>query len=105
MGDDLVPDEISRLLGCPPTKSQAQGKVVRDQKTGRDYTKKFGMWRLAAADREPENLNEQVAELLSLVTQDLAVWSKLRRRFEIDLFCGLFMEQTNGGPLSLRIHC
>jgi len=97
IGDDLLPDEISRLFGCPPTKSQVKGEAVRGQKTDREYTKKIGIWRLEATDREPENLDEQVAELLSKLTQDLAVWSKLKERFKIDLFCGLFMDITNEG--------
>lgn len=97
IGDDLLPDEITRLLGCYPTTSHAKGEVVLGQKTGREYTKKVGMWRLEATDHEPENLDEQVAELLKKLTQDLAVWSELRKRFKMDLFCGLFMEITNEG--------
>ena len=51
------------------------------------------MWRIDATSREPENLEEQVQEVLSRLTNDLSVWSDLRARFEIDLFCGLFMEE------------
>lgn len=97
IGDDLIPDEVSRLLGCPPTKSQIKGEVVRGNKTGRGYTMKTGMWRLEADDCEPENLDAQVAELLGKLTNDLGVWSQLKERFDINLFCGLFAEESNVG--------
>jgi len=59
------------------------------------------MWQLKAASCEPENLDKQVAELLAKLSPDLAVWASLSKRFEIDLFCGLFMEQSNeGGEIS-----
>jgi len=100
-GDDLLPDEITSLLGCAPTESHIKGEVIRGKKTGREYTKKTGMWRLTAADKKPENLDEQIVELLNKLTQDLTVWSALKQRFEMDFFCGLFMENTNeGGSLS-----
>lgn len=97
IGDDLLPEEISRLLGRSPTTSQVKGEVVRDQKSGREYTKYIGMWRLEATDREPDNLDEQVVELLRKLTQNLSVWSKLKERFNINLLYGLFMETTNEG--------
>ena len=120
-GDDLLPDEISKFLDCQPTKSQIKGEVVRGHKTGREHTTKIGMWRIEATDSVPENLDAQVAELLNKLPQDLAVWSKLKERFEINFFCGLFMEKTNesvsltsatllslgvrGIELSLDIYC
>jgi hypothetical protein len=99
IGDDLVPDEITKLLGCPSTKSQVKGEIVRGSSTGRERTIKTGMWRLVAADCTPENLDGQVKELLSKLTSDLGVWASIRERFEIDLFCGLFMENTNEGSV------
>ena len=96
-GDDLVPEEITRLLGCPPSSSFAKGDVVRGKNTGREYVKRSGLWRIEANEREPEDLDAQVSELLSRVTQDLSVWADLARRFEIDLFCGLFMQTSNEG--------
>jgi len=55
------------------------------------------MWLLEAKDREPENLDEQVQDLLSRLTQQPDVWENLSRRFEIDLYCGLFMDEANEG--------
>jgi Domain of unknown function (DUF4279) len=97
MGDDLIPAEISKILGSDSTSGHFKGEVILGKTTGREYIKKFGFWRLKAKDAEPENLDGQVAELLSKLTKDLAVWTDLKSRFEIDLFCGLFMDVSNEG--------
>jgi hypothetical protein len=101
IGDNLLPNEITEALGCSPTKSMVKGEVIRNQKSGREFSPKTGMWRLDAKDFYPENIDAQVAELLGQLTEDLSVWSKLKERYDIDFFCGLFMEKTNeGAPIS-----
>ena len=96
-GDELVPEEISRLLGALPSKSKAKGETWRDTPTGREYSAKTGAWHLDAAVRQPGDLDGQVAEILGKLTSDLEVWRSLTRRFRLDLFCGWFMEQRDEG--------
>jgi len=55
------------------------------------------MWRLLAEDREPEDLDGQITELLSRLTSDLEAWRNLASRFRMDLFCGLCLESLNEG--------
>jgi len=93
-GDDLEPGEITRLLGADPDRSERRGDE-RVGKSGHVYVAKRGNWRLRATRREPEALEEQVTELLGRLTQDLSVWAALGARFEIDLFCGIFMGTGN----------
>ena len=104
-GDDLVPEEISALLGAEPTHAQCRGQKLPSRSGER--IAKFGHWRLEAKDREPEDLNGQVKALLDQLTPDLEVWRTLSKRFEIDLFCGLFMNESNEGvgvsPSSLSL--
>lgn len=95
-GEHLQPEELSKLLGCAPTKSWQKGHTQKS-KSGRRFVKKSGAWLLHASDAEPENLDGQVAELLEKLTSDIAVWSDLMQRFEVDLFCGWFMESSNEG--------
>ena len=97
MGDDLIPEEITRLLGAPPTHAQVKGEKIIGRKTGTVRTAKSGMWRLCASDREPEDLDNQVNELLSQLTNDLSVWIDIGKRYKIDLFCGFFMKSSNEG--------
>ncbi len=97
MGDDLVPEEITRLLGCAPTKAQLKGEVFRNAKSGKERIARFGMWRLNATDREPSDPDAQVAEILGKLSQDLEVWRSLTSSFRTDLFFGLFMKEWNEG--------
>lgn len=100
-GDDLDPDEISALLGASPTSCAIKGQ----DRVGRDGIKRgvvrTGRWLLEAIPRQPEDLDSQIVELLSALTSDAAVWRRLAARFKADIFCGLFMKESNEG-LGLR---
>ncbi|MBI4855122.1 MAG: DUF4279 domain-containing protein [Acetobacterium woodii] len=96
-GDLLVPEILSELLCCMPTHSFIKGQIFRGPKTGQEIIKKTGMWSLESADAEPGNIDKQVAELLGKLTSDLNTWASLSKQFKIDLFCGLFMDQSNEG--------
>jgi hypothetical protein len=96
MGDSLVPDEVTRALGANPSTSQSKGEELHG-KDGRVRIARFGMWRLHATETSPADFDAQVREILAKLTSDLSVWSDLSTRFDIDLFCGWFMEQENEG--------
>jgi hypothetical protein len=91
-GDDLVPDQVSSQLGCPPTASHQKGDIIVGGRTSRT-----GEWSLRSTDHEPENLDSQIVEILSKVTNDLDVWGNLVSSYRVDLFCGLFMASVNDG--------
>lgn len=91
-GDELVPEEVSALLGHPPDAAQRKGEEIVSPKTGTVRIAKIGMWRLYAPDAEPGDLDGQVSHMLGKLTCDLAVWKHLAARFHMDLFCGLFMD-------------
>ena len=105
-GDTLIPAEITRLLGAAPTAAETKGDEIIGPKTGKRRIAKTGMWRLSAESREPEDIDAQIEELLSQLTVDLDVWHGIAAEWEIDLFCGLFMGESNDGlilsPRSLR---
>jgi hypothetical protein len=94
-GDDLVPADVSSLLGATPTDSEAKGQE-RVDRTGIVRIAKTGSWRLVAEHREPEDLESQVFDLLDRLTDDLSIWASLDR-YTPDLFCGLFMGSSNDG--------
>jgi len=103
-GDSLVPEEITAKLGAEPTSCHRKGETER-MRSGRDLVHKTGMWRLEATSKEPEDLDSQIAELLFRLSADLEVWRTLSANYTLDLFCGLFMDQSNEGlslsPLSM----
>lgn len=95
-GDDLLPDEISALLGAIPTASHHRGQELKGSQSGVVRIARTGSWRLSAPSREPEDLEAQIFEILDQLTGDLAIWKSLAR-FRPDLFCGLFMGSGNDG--------
>lgn len=95
-GDDLDPAEVTQLLGAEPTAFGRKGDV-RTIASGRTVTSRSGSWRLSAEDCSPGDLNGQLQELFSRLTQDLTVWQELKRRYECDVFCGLFLHGGNEG--------
>jgi|SRR5580658_10253377 Domain of unknown function (DUF4279) len=105
MGDSLVPDDVTRILGAAPSASQVKGQELTG-KSGVTRTAKFGAWRLHATETSPADLDAQVAEILSRLSSDLNVWSDLSAKFDVDLFCGWFMDRENEGldvsPQTLR---
>lgn len=97
IGDDLIPDEVTTLLGCEPSRKMIMGEPFSWSKQGKPRIAKSGMWRIEATEQSPGNLDEQIEEMLSLLTNDLTIWSQLSKKYKIDIFCGLFMESDMEG--------
>lgn len=96
IGDSLIPEEVTSLLGAVPTTAQRKGQELLGS-SGTSRIAKFGMWRLQAAETTPGDLDAQVEEILAQLTDDIAVWNRLASQFDIDLYCGWFMEKENEG--------
>jgi hypothetical protein len=94
-GDDLIPSEVTSLLGVDASFEQVKGQVFIGKKTGQRTIAKIGMWKMYAEDREPGNLDEQISEIFNKLPKDQNIWKSLSNKYDIDLFCGLFMEESN----------
>jgi hypothetical protein len=92
-GDDLEPEALTRRLGAPPSESWRMGEVFGAKRTARRRT---GAWILRADRREPGDLDGQIDEIFSKLTDELSVWRDLAG-YRPDLFVGLFLEQSNEG--------
>jgi len=97
VGDSLVPDVVTAALGHAPDEAQVKGQEFAGRASGKSRVAKFGMWHLAAPDAMPGDLDAQIKSILAKLTSDLSVWRRLAAEFEIDMFCGLFMQQENEG--------
>jgi hypothetical protein len=97
VGDDLDPNEITRLLCCHPTDSQSKGDERTSSEAGRTRVAAFGRWSLAAPEQEPGNLDSQISWIFAATTSNLDVWRAIAARYKLDLFCGLFMNLWNDG--------
>jgi hypothetical protein len=95
-GDAVVPEEISIIIGCAPSHAHQKGEKFGGP-DGLRNQRKSGQWSLQATSRSPEDVDGQITEILGKLTDDLAVWASLGSSYEIDLFCGWFMEGRDEG--------
>jgi hypothetical protein len=94
-GDALKPDAVSKLLGCQPSFAFAKGDIKPSKI--RPIVRKSGMWALEATKRQPDDLDAQITEIFSRLPADLAVWARLRQDFDMDIFCGFWMRESDEG--------
>jgi hypothetical protein len=94
-GEHLVPGDVSVMLGCEPTRGWAMGDTLTSR--GAMRTARVGQWSLEAGETEPADLDAQVTAILSRLTTDEAVWAGLCAEYDVDLFCGWFMQHGNEG--------
>ncbi|MBK1616575.1 hypothetical protein CKO44_24340 [Rubrivivax gelatinosus] len=94
-GGDLEPDEITAALGSAPSMSYRKGDLISPGRSAAVW--KYGMWILKASESEPADFEKQVDQLLSTLTLDFSVWRSLGQRYQVDLFCGFFMDHRNQG--------
>jgi hypothetical protein len=95
-GEDLIPEEMSRLLGHFPSKAWMKGYQYTTS-SGGTVLRKTGAWILDADPSETGDFDGQVSQLLAQVPIGTDVWLSLANQFEIDLYCGWFMQGTNEG--------
>lgn len=96
MGDDLIPDEITHLLGHHPTSARAKGEISYG-KSGKRNVSHIGIWILNAVDHEPGDPDAQIREILAKLSGDLDMWCGLTARYRTDVFFGIFMHEPNEG--------
>ncbi len=105
-GDDLVPEELSRLFDHFYTKGWVKGYSYLTS-SGKVVVKKTGAWILDAEPTETGDFDAQISELLGQVNVSLDVWASFAKTFEMDIFCGWFMHESNEGiavsPHTLRM--
>ncbi len=100
-GDSLEPEEVSALLGRPPTREHRTGDKVPGNS---DAVEPTGAWILDSALSEKAELEEHVEALLGSLSNDVDEWSRLTDRFSASIHCGMFLDQYNEGfELSPRI--
>lgn len=95
--DDLVPDEVTRLLLVAPTRTGAKG-VPLVQRAGA-FVPSFGSWEVQLTPQETDewDVSEAVRLLISRFPDDSSVWKQLRASARIRLSIGLHLETTNQG--------
>lgn len=52
---------------------------------------------LEAEDATPGNIDAQVNEILGKLPNDMKVWRIISSKYDLDLFCGFMMKETDEG--------
>jgi hypothetical protein len=90
-GNDLEPDEISRLLGHSPTGAYRKG----EERRGGYAPAETGLWYLDSPLQGDQEADDRIGALLDAVTDDPTVWSQLHERYSSCIFVGWFVSSDN----------
>jgi len=94
-GESLAPDIVTEFLGCQPSEARKKGDVIPDSRYHR--VARTGSWLLEGGSDGKIEIDQQITELLSSLTDDMQVWHRLSDDFQVDIFCGVFLEEFNRG--------
>lgn len=95
-GDDLIPEEVCRLVGHFPSKAWMKGYQYTTS-SGGTVVRKTGAWILDADPSETGDFDGQISQLLAQIPIGTDIWLSLGNRFEIDIYCGWFMHGSIEG--------
>src|SRR5215207_3604280 len=87
--DDLVPEELTALLGREPEIGVRKGETFVAHH-GRVMTARTGKSILGTGYREPPCIDAQITELLGSLPESLDVWSDLTARFDCYVTVGVY---------------
>jgi hypothetical protein len=94
-GDQLDPNELSRLLGALPTSHCRKGDVAVGKHASR--LERTGRWLLAMPVQVGEPLEPQLRRLLSALTPDLSVWRSITDRYKTRFVICAWVRSWNRG--------
>lgn len=101
-GDTLEPDEVSALLGRPPSRCHRKGDEARGGNGG--AVEPTGAWILDSALSERAEIEDHIEGLLSPLSNDMDEWASLVEQYSASILCSAFLDQYNEGfELSPRI--
>ena len=95
-GDDLDPLEISMLLGSEPSLGVLMGDFFLTS-LGKEIQAKTGKWQLNGEWESPSDLNRQISDLLSNLTENLEAWKAIQDRFHCYISVGGYLNDWTGG--------
>ena len=87
-GDQLVPDEVTRVLRHAPTRSWRKGDVRPDSRY--HMVRRSGAWYLDSGLAGQAPIGEHIESALAVLTQDLTVWRDLTAKYRVVFWCGIF---------------
>jgi hypothetical protein len=98
-GADLIPGEVTQILGSKPDMETEKGKPVYGNDGAIKRVARHGSWHLILRpeDTDEWDCGEAVEEFIRRLPSDLKIWKLLSSRYAIDFFVGLTMNSKNKG--------
>ena len=97
--ENLVPEQVTKLLGCEPDEAQQKGKpILRPDGTVMRIAKS-GAWRLTLKPNVTDEWDcaEAMMPVLERLPKAMRVWRQLTKEHAVDFFVGLSMASHNKG--------
>ena len=96
-GAELNPEQITRILGCPPSSAAKTGeKIIKSN--GNERIIKKGFWLLDYGASDEIVIEEKINILFGKLTDNLESWREITKDLDVaDIFCGLFVGNWNEG--------
>ena len=91
----MEPMLICDLLGSKGDLMHRRGEVRRRPDGSQGHTYARGLWSLAAASAKPADLDRQITAILGQLATELDVWVQIAAKYDVDMFCGLFLSEAN----------
>jgi hypothetical protein len=92
-GEELIPDEITELLRCQPTRSHLKGE--KKGPGGPAFSK--GAWFLEVRGEPPKTPEILTRKILMMVPSNPEIWNLLKKRFGVQIRYGIHMSGWNKG--------
>lgn len=109
-GDDLIPEELTALLGQHPEIGVRKGETFMGRgRPGTAVTARTGMWHFGTGYREPPRIDQQVIQLLTRLPEDANIWTDLTTKYVCYVAVGVYFSDDSwtGGftlePVTLRM--
>ena len=96
-GPDLDPDELTTRLGVEPTDAHRRGEIVRQGAHERRASSGHWGFSLGMTHSDTWDLDGAINAMLDRLPTDEALWRDIAQRYQLDVFCGLFMGGDNQG--------
>jgi hypothetical protein len=98
-GPDLIPDEITALLGRAPDHAQQKGKPLYREDGSLMRMPTFGAWwaKLKRAQTDEWDCAAAIDDLLATMPREREIWLRIASRFDVALRVGLSMPFSGAG--------
>jgi hypothetical protein len=97
--EDLIPAEVTKLMGCEPDEFQQKGKPILRKDGTVMRIAKAGAWRLILKPEDTDEWDcaEAMMEVLRRLPSAAGLWRRLTKKYDVDFFIGLSMPAKNKG--------